>query len=535
MAESAQQEDKQHPPEADEDRQSPETPPPDAQEEAEEPELPEADVDIADAGTLRKKVTVTIPRARIDAKFNEMFGELATTAQVPGFRIGRAPRRLIEKRFGKEVGDDVRNAMIGESLGGVLEKSELKTVGEPEIDLDKIELPETGDMEFSFEVEVAPEFDLPELSAIKVTRRTAEVTDEHVDSHLRELTEGRARFERTDEKTREGDVVTCGATISGEGIEPVERPGLTLRVAPGQIEGLPLVDLGKELSGKKAGQTVALKVTAPEAHPDEGWRGKELTVEVAVSEVRRRILPEVNDEFAETLGFESVQEMRQFVSGRLEQRLQAQAKRDMRGDICQHLLENTDFEVPAGAARRHTVRLVQRRYVELLSYGVPREKIDERLTELQAAASDQARQDLKLQFILDRVAKNEGIEVDDDEVNARVAQMAASQNRRPERLHQELAADGSLDQVRASVRDEKCIDLLLERAEMIEAEPETEEPDKPAKTVKKKKKAAKKTSAKAAGKTEKKAKKTGKTTAKKAAKKKASKGSAEKDADAGAS
>jgi len=525
MAEPAQQDsERERSAEAQEDQETPEAPAGDAQAEAAEHELPEVSLDVADAGTLRKKVTVTIPRARIDAKFNEMFGELATTAQVPGFRVGRAPRRLIEKRFGKEVGNDVRNAMIGETLVDALEKTELKTVGEPEIDLDKIELPDTGDMEFSFEVEVAPQFDLPELSGIKVTHRPAEATDERVDEYIRELAEGRARFERTDGEAGEGDIVTCGATISGEGIEQIERPGLTLRVAPGQIEGLPLVDLGKELSGKKAGQTVTLKVTAPEAHPDENWQGKELTVEIAISEVRRRILPEANDEFAEALGFESMQEMRQFVSRRLQQRLQAQAQRDMREEICRYLLDSTDFDVPAGAARRHTARLLQRQYVELLSYGVPRERIDERLTELQAAASDRAKQDLKLQFILDKVAEDQGIEVSDDEVNARVAQMASSQNRRPERLRQELAADGSLEQVRAAIRDEKCLDLILERAEVTAAEPEKEEPAKPAKTAQKKEKAASKTADKSTGKTEKKAKKK--------AKKTASKGSPDKDTGA---
>ena len=115
------------------------------------------DVSIQDVGTLKKKITVTIPRTDIDGKRDEMFGELSSSAQIPGFRVGHAPKKLIEKRFGKEIGQDVRNSLIGESIGDAIEQAELKTIGEPDINLDEIELPEEGDMQFDFEVEIEPE------------------------------------------------------------------------------------------------------------------------------------------------------------------------------------------------------------------------------------------------------------------------------------------------------------------------------------------------------------------------------------------
>ena len=135
-----------------------------------EDNLPKNTVEVEDAGTLKKKITVTVYRDKIDAKRDEMFGELGTSAQVPGFRIGRAPKRLLEKRFGKEVSQDVRNSLIGESVGEAIKETELKTLGEPDIKLDEIELPDTGDLSFSFEVEVAPEFDLPKLKGIPVNK-----------------------------------------------------------------------------------------------------------------------------------------------------------------------------------------------------------------------------------------------------------------------------------------------------------------------------------------------------------------------------
>jgi len=466
--------------------------------------LPENKVDVEDAGTLKKKVTITVPRERIDAKFDDMFGELRKTAQVPGFRIGHAPHRLIEKRFGKEVSQDVRNALIGESLGSGIKKTTLKTLGEPEIDLDAIELPETGEMTFSFEVEIQPEFDLPRLKGIPVEKTQMEVTDGRIDEYLEELRQSRARYDETDTAAADGDVVAAGVKISGEGIEPLEKAGLTLRVAPGQIEGLPLVDLGKALSGKKAAQKAELTIKVPQAHPQEAWRDKELTVEITISQVRRRVLPELNEEFARQMGFETLKEMREFLATRLGQRLEQESQRSMRDQVCRYLLDKTSFDLPEGVAKRHAARLVQRQQVDMLQRGIPREKIEERITELQAAASEQAQHELKLRFILGKIAKEQSIEVSEAEINARIAQMAGMYNRRPERLRQELTSDGSLGQLEVALREEKALETILGDAKITEAA-EPAKKEKPAPKAKKTaKKSAKKPARKASKKTPKK-------------------------------
>jgi len=431
-------------------------------------DLPEIAVDLEDAGTLKKKVTVTVPRKRIDAKMDEMFGELTRTAQVPGFRIGRAPRRLLEKRFGREVSEDVRNAIVGESIGQAAEKTDLKTLGSPEIDTDKIELPESGDMEFSFEVEVAPEFDLPQLKGIKVSKPAPEVTDERIDEYLQQWRLGQAKFEPSDGPAADGDVVTAGAKISVGEEEPLERPGLTLRVAPGQIEGLPLVNLPEAIIGKKVGDLAELSIKVSDAHPNESWRGKEAKIELAISQIRRRILPKLDDELAASVGFDSLADFRRSIAGRMKSLLELEVRRAMREQVCDFLLENTQFDLPAGVVARHTGRVLQRRYIDLLYRGMPREQIDERLTELQAEATEQAKRDLKLSFILGKVAEQEKIEVGEDEVNARVAEIAGQQGRRPERLRQELARDGSLEAVGDAIREEKAMDKLLENAQVSE-------------------------------------------------------------------
>ncbi len=459
-------------------------PPPAEPEEAEAPadeaeEVPEGEkvpdfaVQVEDAGALKKKVTITVPAAMIDTKREEMFGELNTTAQVPGFRIGRAPRRLLVKRFGKEVDRDVRNALIGESLGAAMKKSELRVIGEPEIDLDAIELPASGDMSYDLEVEVAPEFDLPELDGIEVTKPTVEVTDERIDEAIARTRLAEAKYEAADEPAAEQDIITGEARISGEGIDEL-RTSVTLRVAPGQIEGLPLVDLGKALTGRKAGEAVTMTVKVPEVHPNEAWQGKEASIELTIGEVRKRSLPEVNDEYAERRGYESLDELRGALAGRMRAQVELEVDRAMRDQIDEYLLNNTAFDLPEGVARRHADRVLQRRYVDLLQAGIRREEVEERMTEIQASVDEQAKRDLKLSFIFQKIADDRGIEVTDEEINSRLARMAALHGRRPERLRQELESDGTILQVAASIREEKVSRTLLDHADVTEVGGESE-------------------------------------------------------------
>ena len=498
------------------------------QAEQKEDNLPEISVNVEEVATLKKKVTVSIPRGRIDAKFDEMFGELSRTALVPGFRVGRAPRKLIEKRFGKDLSQDVRNAVVGDSIENAITKADIETIGQPDLDLDKIELPDSGDMEYSFQVEVAPQFDLPETKGIKVQKRVMEVNDQRIDEYIDQLRQGRASFAKTDKSASDGDVVLAGATITAEGAEPLNVPGLTLRVAPGQIEGLPLVELGEKLTGAKEGDAITISTKASQAHPNENWREKDVTIELTISEVRRQELPELNDEFIGQLGFDSADDLRKFVAERMESRLGAESRRSMREQVSKFLLDNAQFDLPEGLITRRTSEVVRRRYVDLLKRGVPRQKIDENLTELQAGASDEAKTMLKLSFILRKIADEANIEVTDDEVNSQIAQIAQMNNRRPERLRQELARDGSLEDVKLSICEDRVLDKLLGEAQIEEIAEETAKTAKktPKKAVKKAsaKKPAKKTDEKAEAKPAKKTvKKTVKKTAKKAAKKTAKK------------
>ncbi|MFW6153770.1 MAG: trigger factor [Planctomycetota bacterium] len=431
----------------------------------EQDNLPANNVTIEDAGPALKKITIEIDRARIDAKFDEIFGDLRQNAQVPGFRVGHAPRRLLEKRFGKEAAEDVRNNLVADALGKVADDEDLNVLGEPDIKLDEIELPEEGNLVFSMEVEVAPEFDLPDYKGIHVTDPSVEVTDERVAETTRNILSSRGTLAPTDEPAAEGDQVVADVTLTGEGIEE-KQENVEYQVAPAAFMGVPLEDLGGKLTGATAGSTVELTATVPEGHENEDWRGKAVTATFEVKEVKRLEVPELTDELAKEFGMDSAEQFGEFVKERLAVQLDNERQQSMRQQVTQYLLGNTDIELPEGVAARHAQRVLQRRYVDLLYRGVPREQIDQNLELLQARASEEAAEELKLSFILDRIAEAEDIAVDDGEVNARIAEMAMRQGRRPERLRSEMANEGSLGELETRIREQKALDKLLDMAEI---------------------------------------------------------------------
>jgi trigger factor len=403
---------------------------------------------------------------------------LHRSAQVPGFRIGHAPRRLLEKRFGKDAAQDVRNGLVAEALGEIDKKEELDILGEPDIKLDEIELPEKGNLKFSVEVEVKPKFDVPEYKGIAVTEPQLPPAEVHAEEVTGRILAQRGTLVPVTDAAQAGDQVIADVTVEGEGIEhKVENA--QMRVAPGAVAGIPLEDLADKLAGSKSGQSVQIKTQVPTAHEKEEWRGKEATITFALRDIKRLELPPLTDSLATEFGFDNAQAMRQYISQRAEAQIAQERQRAKRQQVSQHLLDHTPMELPEAVTRRQTVQVLRRQYVDLLQRGVPRDQIDQNLELLEAQAGRTAQRDLKLGFILEKIAKAENITVEEGEVNSWLAHIAGQQGRRPERLRQEMESSGSLAEVEVEIREQKTLDKLLEMAEVKPAEPAVAE--KPAK------------------------------------------------------
>jgi len=428
-------------------------------------------VSIEDVGTLKKKVNVEIPRDQINGKLDENFVELAGTAQVPGFRIGRAPRRLIEKRFGKDVREQVRLTLIGAGVERAIEQEDLKTLGDPDLDLDKIQMPDDGPLAFSFEVEVEPEFDLPELDGIEVIERPRDVTDKDIDEQIENMRWRLAVLEEQNDDViaEKGDQVHCDLTLDVGDQPPVVQNDIDLNIRAQAIEGITFDHLEDILVGAAVGDTKQTEATVSDEHANEAWRGQKARLGITVKKIARWRLPELNDEFARGVGFDTVQQYRDGVKTELEAQKGQQVRRDMEDQIRKYLVANTKFDLPEAMTNRQADRVLIRQVMQLRRMGMPEVLIEERLDELRTGSRDVAVEDLRVMFITGKIARLQEIEVSDEEVNSIIANMAVNQGRRPERLRQEMNRDGSYDNLTGMVREGKVLEKLLENAKITTA------------------------------------------------------------------
>lgn len=456
-------------------------------------------VTVEDAGPCKKKVSIEIPEETISKATDKQYEDLRREAVLPGFRKGRAPRRLLEKRFGKETGEQIKLLLLSEATEAAVK--DLQVLGEPEVDHENIELPESGPLKFEFEVEVRPEFELPELEGIAIERTKLEVGDEEIDRELDQMLRMAGMWTPREEGGVElDDQVIADVSIKPEDAEEEERLGekeIFVR-ASGFVGAIPVEKLDELLVGAKAGDKKSTTVEVPKTYFKEEYRGKKVDISIEIKDVKWLKPAELDAALFERIGVEDGDELRERIADRLQNQLEQQSRNEMTEQIYKYLLENTDFDLPLDVVGEQAGSLLQRQYINLLQRGLSREQIEEQMEQLRAGSEEQAKEQLKTFFVMDKVADKLEIEVTEEEINGQIAQLALSQGQRPEKMREDMARNGSLAQFGMEVRQSKCIAKMLESAKVTEVEPK-----KKAKKAKKAKKKAKKAKKKAAKKDEK--------------------------------
>ncbi|MCP4204040.1 MAG: trigger factor [bacterium] len=498
-------------------------------------------VDVTDMGVLRKTVGITVPRDSLTTEFDKEYDGLMSDALVPGFRKGHAPRKLVEKRFGRDVNEQVQTRLVSNAYLAAIDKEELKVLGDPMIwvhvkdkkkpdeqtqekllemgeALPHIALPDDGDFTFRCEVEVKPEFELPELEGVPIEKPILSISDAAVQVQIDRMRAQRGNWAPVESggKVVADDLLVCDlkVTVGGKEVKTLDNVQLAARAQV--VEGAVLSDLGDALKGAKVGDSRSVEAELPEDYEVEDLRGKKATFAFSVNEIKRMQLPPLDKAYLEANGFDNEADYRQWVKSQMELQLEAEIRRGMKGQTKKYLLDNTTLELPEGLSSRQTERAAARRAIELRRQGVPAEEIDKHADELRTGAREEALAELKLYFIFEEVAEKFEVDVTEEEINGQIAQMARAYNRRFDRVRDELAKSNGIEQLYLEVRDEKCIERILDKAKITEAKPEKKAAPKQKTAAKK---AATKKATTKADEDEKAEKKTVKNAAKKTTKK----------------
>ncbi|MFQ5410643.1 MAG: trigger factor [Phycisphaerae bacterium] len=453
-------------------------------------------VQVTDAGVLRRMVSITVPRENLDTEFDKEYKELISDSIIPGFRRGRAPRRLVEKRFGRDVGASVQSRVVSNAYLAAIDKEDLKVLGDPllwvkvkdksagdeegkERLLDMAEgmshmrLPEEGDLTFRCEVEIKPEFDLPKIEGIPVEKPVLKVTAEDVKTQIDRLRARRGSWAPVEEgeKVKEDDMLVCDMKMIVDGKTIKQEDNIPVAARAQVVEQTVLTDLGEKLKGGKIGDTRSTTCDIPDDYETEELRGKKADFEFRINEIKRMQLPPLDESYLASQGFDNEKDYRGWVKSQMESQLEEEIRRGMRGQVRDYLLEKVELELPEGLSSRQSERAAARRMVELRRQGVPPAEIEKHADELRTSAKEEAVTQLKLHFIMEEIAEKLDIDVTEEEINGQIAAMARAYNRRFDRVRDELAQNNGIASLYMELRDEKCIDQLLEKARITESKP----------------------------------------------------------------
>ena len=406
--------------------------------------------DLESLSPTRVKLTVELLFDELQPSFDKAYASIAKQVSVPGFRKGKVPARVIEQRFGRgAVLEEAINDAVPKAYEDALREKEIVPVGRPEVDVTEIEDGEK--VTFTAEVDVRPEFELPDYKAITVEVDAAEASDADIDEHIDNLRTRFASLKDVDRICADGDVLLvdiAGSTDSGDDVDDLSGNAMSYEMG---TDGM-LPGFDDAVRGASAGETRTFPFT-----PSNGdWAGVPLTVTATVTAVRERELPALDEEFVTMASeFDTVDELREDARtrvGRLKRMEQGQQAREK---VNEALMASVDIPVPEGVIA-----------AEVDAYF---EDGHEASDEQRAEIEQQSREALKSQFILDRIAEVEEVSVGESELSNWLMQQAPRYGMAPDALAQALVESGQVSMALSDIRRSKALALVLENATVTDS------------------------------------------------------------------
>lgn len=419
--------------------------------------------EIREEGEIARVVEVTVDPARVAAAFDRAFRALGRQVRVRGFRPGRAPRSVLQKLYGAGVAEDVERALVGDTLGAVLEQAGLEPVSEPAVEAEPPQ--EGGAFSYRVRVEVKPRIELGELSGLGARRPPPDVEEAEVERELESLRQRHASLPEEPEETpaAPGHLLTVDfeGRIDGRPFEGGTGRGVTLELGAGQL--IPGFD--EQLTGARAGQQRTVRVRFPADYAHSELTGKDAEFDVHVVAVRRRELPALDDEFAKDLGdFETLDALRARVREHLEATREREVRAALRRSVLDSLIERAPFPVPPGLVEQRLHRRLHSARHELEERGVPPQTLEAQLARWEEEWRRLAEREVREEWLLAEVARLQELAVTDAELDAKVSELAAAREEDPRKLRKTYREAGVYDALRRQLLEDKAVEFLLREA-----------------------------------------------------------------------
>jgi trigger factor len=431
--------------------------------------------ELTDLSPTRKEIKIEIEPAQIRTAYDRVSERYAKGANVPGFRRGHAPQSVVRNRFKSEIRSEVLRELLPEAVNNAIGEHSLATIGEPDVQLDNTEaLERLGEEPITFKVgvEVFPEVKLDKYKGLEAVRRTRPVTEADVEKMIEGLRDASASLQPVEDRGAEvGDTVTIN--VQGKFIDAPEEEDIKADDVEVVLGGEGVQnEFTDNLQGAKPDDTKSFLVDYPEDFTSKGLAGKKVQYEAQVTAVRRKELPDVDDEWAKSLGddFDSVETLRTKIREDLEKRSASESDHRLRAEVMRKLLEAHKFEVPQSLVEQQAGHRLESVVRDMIGRGIDPRSRDVDWEGAREELKVQAEEDVRASMLLEQIADEEKISVSDDEIEAEIDAISTASRQAKEQVRAALTKDGGERSIAHRLRNRKALDLLIANASVTEEE-----------------------------------------------------------------
>jgi len=431
--------------------------------------------ELKELSPTRKQIDIEIESEAVRAVYDRISDNYARSANVPGFRPGHAPRGVVRTRFKDQIRTEVLRELLPDAVQKAIVEHKLESLGEPELDLENTEgLDQLGQKPISFHVnvEVLPEIKLGEYQGIEVARTTRPVKDEDLEKVIDSLREGSASLAPVEDRGAQlNDTVT--ASFHGKFVDEPEAEPIKVEDVDVVLGGDGVVaEITEALTGTKADDEKTFSVTYPADFSAKGLAGKKVEYTVKVSAVRIKELPELDDDWAQSLSdeIESLEQLHVKVRSDLEQQVKNESDNRMRAELLRKLVDAHQFELPERLVQHQTEHRMEQVVRDMIGQGIDPRNPELQWDKARESLQEQASYDLRSSLLLERIAEEEKIEVTDQEIDDEINAIAAASRQTPEQVRDILTKQGGERSIAGRLRNRKALDLLVANARVTEEE-----------------------------------------------------------------
>ena len=425
-------------------------------------------IETTEISPVVREIAVEVEAKRVDSAYSRVLGELRRTARVKGFRPGKVPVHVVKKLYGEGLGEEIERQLVRETLADAVELAELEPVVEPQIEA---EPPSEGKaFKYKARIEVKPEIKLPELSALNGSRPKVEVGDDELLAELERMRERNVNWVEEGESVMAADghqvTIDFVGTIDGVAFEGGSAEGVDLELGSGRM----IPGFEEQLVGAKSGEQRDLNVAFPGDYGSEELSGKDAVFAATVTAVKRKELPELDDDFAKDLGdFETLDDVRNKIREGLETQRTEASNRALYKSLLDNLVTRTSFEVPPTLVERQLDSQIQQ-FEQQMQGRIPEPNLRARAAQMREEGWDEARRRVQEALLLEAVSKAAALAATEEEIDARLDEMAEGQGVDSKMMRDMANAQGWRPAVGAEIVDRKALDHLVATAQISEVE-----------------------------------------------------------------